>query len=120
MYSVKSDNGWTLTLTLHFHTASSIITGDIQMVKIELIPDLSHCVETVARREYQSLVKNYLQTGKGDDEFEEKVELLRNFLESADFRKLRSDSEQYLLEGQDIKFILYREAGETKCELVRC
>jgi len=105
---------------LHLHTTSCIITDNIQMVKIELVPDLSHCIETVARKEYQGLAKNFLQTGKGDDEFEEKVELLRNFLESADFKKLRSDSEQYLLKGQDIKFILYREGGETKYELIRC
>lgn len=90
------------------------------MVQIELIPDLSHCVETVAKREYQNLVRSYFQAGKGDTEFEEKVELLRNFLESADFRKLRKESEEYLLKGQNIKFILYREQGKTKYKLVRC
>ncbi|HEX75989.1 MAG TPA: hypothetical protein G4O12_05315 [Dehalococcoidia bacterium] len=88
------------------------------MVQVELIPDLSHCIETVAKREYQNLARNYFQAGKGDTEFEERVELLRSFLESADFRKLRKESEEYLLKGQNIKFILYPEDGQTKYKLV--
>lgn len=90
------------------------------MVQIELVPDLSHCVETVAKKEYENLVRTYLQAGKGDSEFEAKVELLRTFLESADFRKLRKRSEEYLLKGQSIKFILCQEEGKTKYKLVRC
>jgi len=90
------------------------------MVEMELIPDLSHCIETVARREHDNLVKSYFQAGRGDAEFEEKVELLRSFLESADFKKLRRESEGYLLNGENIKFILYREEGEARYRLVRC
>jgi hypothetical protein len=90
------------------------------MTQIELVPDLSHCIETLAKREYESLVRSYLQAGKVDIEFEEKVELLRSFLESVDFKKLRQQSESYLLKGQRIKFILYREKGRTKYKLVRC
>jgi len=83
------------------------------MVQIELIPDLSHCIETVARKEFENLARSYLQAGKGGAEFGEKLELLRSFLESADFRKLRQQSEEYLLKGQKIKFILYRERGKA-------
>jgi len=43
------------------------------MVQIELIPDLSHCIETTARREYQNLVRSYLQAGKVDAAFEERL-----------------------------------------------
>ncbi|UCH51880.1 MAG: hypothetical protein JSV54_03815 [Chloroflexota bacterium] len=89
------------------------------MVQIELIPDLCHCIETVARKEYEKLARSYLQAGKGDSDFEDKVELLRDFLESADFRKLRKQSEEYLLKGQNIKFILYRERGKAKHKMVR-
>ena len=107
-------------LILHFHTTSSIISAETAMVQVELIPDLAHCIETVAKREYENLVRSYLQAGEGDTEFEEKVELLRSFLESADFKKLRRESEEYLLNGERIKFILYKEEGETKYRLVRC
>ena len=84
------------------------------MAQIELTPDLSHCIETVAKKEYQSLIRDYLKVGKSDAEFEEKIELLRAFLESADFRKLRKESEEYLLKGQNIKFILYQEEGKAR------
>jgi len=43
------------------------------MVQIELIPDLSGCIETTARRKYENLVRSYLQAGKVDAEFEERL-----------------------------------------------
>jgi hypothetical protein len=110
---------WQPSPVLHFQIVSSIITFRIDMVQVELTPDPSHCIETVARKEYQNLVSGYLQAGKGDSEFEDKVELLRSFLESADFRKLRKQSEEYLLKGQNIKFILYRESGKAKHKMLR-
>jgi len=105
---------------LHSHSVSGIIATEIEMAQVELIPDLSHCIETVAKKEYQNLVSSYLHAGKGSVEFEDNVELLRTFLKSADFKKLRKESEEYLVKGQHIKFILYREEGETKYRLVRC
>ena len=104
---------------LHFDMARSIIDADKKMSQIELIPNLSHCIETVARKEYENLVRSYLQTGKFDEDFEDKVETLRTFLQSADFRKLRQQSDEYLVRGQKIKFILYRERGKIKYNLVR-
>ena len=89
------------------------------MVQIELTPDLSHCIETVARKEFEKLARGYLQDDKTDSDFEDKVELLRSFLESADFRKLRKQSEGYLLKGQEVKFILYREHGKAKYKMLR-
>ena len=90
----------------------------METIRIELVPDPSHCIETVARKEYELLVKKYLTKGEGDNDFEDKVELLRAFLESADFRELRKESEAYLLEGQNIKFIIYSEQGEIRYRLV--
>ena len=87
-------------------------------MEIELVPDLSHCVETMARKEYQELARSYIPECKDDTEFQEKIELLRSFLETTDFRKLRKKSEAYLLKGQKVKFILYREGNETKYRLI--
>jgi hypothetical protein len=110
---------WHLLPVLHFHLASGIITINTEMDQIELVSDLSHCIETVARKEYENLVRRYLQAGKGDSELGEKIEVLRDFLESADFRKLRKQSEEYLLKGQKVKFILYRGHGEVKYKMLR-
>jgi len=87
------------------------------MLQIELIPDLTHCIETVARKEYDDLIKAYLRAGTSDAELEEKIELLRSFLETTDFRKLRQESESYLLQGLKVKFIVYQEDGETRYRL---
>ena len=88
------------------------------MLQIELVPDLNHCIETVARKEYDNLIKAYLRAGKSDAESEGKIELLRSFLETSDFRRLRQESESYLLQGQKVKFIVYQEDGETRYRLV--
>jgi hypothetical protein len=46
------------------------------------------------------------------------MELLRTFLETADFRGLRKESESYILKGQSVKFILYRQDGEVRYRLI--
>jgi len=43
--------------------------------------------------------------------------MLRLFIESADFNKLRSESEKHLLEGKRVKFILHLEEGKPKYEM---
>ncbi|UCB42148.1 MAG: hypothetical protein JSV77_06665 [Dehalococcoidales bacterium] len=76
------------------------------MAVIELIPDLSSCIETVTRREYTDVTRTLLTTTSHDETLREKAELLRLFLESADFRKLRSESEGHLLNGKKVKFVV--------------
>jgi hypothetical protein len=83
-------------------------------VKIELIPTLDLCIEGTARQEYLKSTDEYMQRGNKDKKLEEKIELLRMFLETIDFRKLRADSEKYLVEGKNVKFILYLEKGKPK------
>jgi hypothetical protein len=89
------------------------------MVEVELLPDLSHCIETVAKKEYEDTVRRFL-AGGGDVLLEERLSLLRDFLEEADFRELRRQSEEYLLQGRRVKFVLYREAGELRYKLTAC
>lgn len=92
-------------------------------VKIELIPTLDLCIEGTARQEYKNSAYEYMQSGKRDKKLEKKIELLRIFLETADFRKLRAESEKQLIEGKKVRFILTSEKGkpryEMKCEAAR-
>jgi hypothetical protein len=81
------------------------------MLKVELIPDLTHCIETVARREHTAVLKQLLRPGQGIKELEEKLEILRLFLETADFKRLRAESEKRLLEGRKVKFVVYLDDG---------
>ena len=87
------------------------------MGRIELTPTLSSCIETTAKREYQDCVQRYLQLGEENKELEEKIEHLRMFLESMDFKELRRQSEKYLIEGRNVRFVPYMEDGRPRYEL---
>ena len=84
------------------------------MHKIELVPDLSHCIETVAKKEYQKTVERLLNTVETSKELEEKAEILRLFLQAANFRKLRTESEKYLASGRKVKFVVYSQNGTPR------
>ena len=77
------------------------------MLKIELVPDLTHCIETVAKKEHAAVFKQILTPGQRNKELEEKLEILRLFLERADFKQLRAESERQLIEGRGVKFTVY-------------
>ena len=85
---------------------------------IELFPSPSHCIETAAREAYWNSVNRYMGSGQENKELEQRIELLKSFLESADFRKLRSESESHLIEGKIVKFIIYWESGKPSYEMV--
>ena len=86
-------------------------------MKIELIPTLDLCIEGTARQEYKNSADEYIQRGRKDRKLEEKIELLRMFLETADFRKLRAESEKHLIEGKKVRFILTLEKGKLRYEM---
>jgi hypothetical protein len=86
-------------------------------VKIELVPTLDLCIEGTARQEYKKCANEYMQRGRKDRELEQKIELLRMFLETTDFRKLRAESEKHLIEGKKVKFILTLEKGKPRYEM---
>ncbi len=86
------------------------------MLKVELQAELSRCVETAARDEYQRGLRRLL-AGEGEEPLAEKTELLRLFLETADFGKLRRESERHLVEGKKVAFWVYLEEGTLRYEL---
>jgi len=80
---------------------------------IELFPSLSHCIETTVREEFWNSV-----AGQEDKNLEERIELLKAFLESMDFKKLRSQSERYLIKGKQVKFVISWKEGKPSYEMV--
>jgi len=76
------------------------------MTTIELFPTLEHCIESTAKTEFNRLAAQYLNLGREDPLLEAKLELLRGFLETADFRTLRQESSFYLIVGEKVKFII--------------
>ncbi len=87
------------------------------LARLELVPTLDLCIETTAKREFARVSGEYLERGGRDRELEERAELLRMFLESADFRELRRQSEKHLAEDRKVAFVLHREEGELKWEM---
>jgi hypothetical protein len=85
---------------------------------IELLPDLSHCIETVAKQEFWSSVSDYMANDQENPELKDKIELLKAFLETMDFGKLRSESEQYLIQGKRVKFSVYWEEDKPHYEMI--
>jgi type IV secretory pathway VirB4 component len=86
-------------------------------IRIELIPTLSHCIETIAKREYWRSVDEYLEKRKEDRELEQKIELLRSFFETEGFGILRRQSEKHLMSGKQIKFTLSIRNGKRAHEM---
>lgn len=87
------------------------------MDAIELVPSLSQCIETTARDEFWDSANQYMEGGRKDKRLEEKIELLKAFLESADFKKLRSDSETHLIQGRKVRFIIRWKEGKPSYEM---
>ena len=79
-------------------------------------PELEACVETQVKREYNQTLSALLEKGE-EEKLTEKLEILRLFLESTDFSKLRREYEKYLLEGKQVKIILYSVKGKPEYEI---
>ncbi len=73
-------------------------------------------METQAKRQYNQIARELLRKGE-DKELMEKLEILRLFLESADFNKLRRESEKHLVEGRKVKFTVRQEESKLKYEM---
>jgi hypothetical protein len=81
-----------------------------QPLEIVLEPDLSRCIETAAREEFSHCTRLLLE-GESRSGLVERTELLRLFLETADFGELRRVSEPLLAEGRRVRFTVYDDGG---------
>jgi hypothetical protein len=88
------------------------------MVCIELKPDLSSCIETLSKKEYDRTLSLLLKEGHANEALGERLEVLRLFLESTDFGNLRSQYESYLTEGRKVTFLIYPEKGKVSYKLI--
>jgi len=87
------------------------------MLELELVPTLSQCIETIAKKEYKETVQKLLSTEEVSHKLNEKAEILSLFLQVADFRKIRAESEEHLLQGRNVSLIVYLESGTIKYDM---
>jgi hypothetical protein len=73
---------------------------------------INHCIETEARNEYRRLMDIYFSTDDLEGELDEKIELLRDFLEISDFPKLRT-SDVRLSGGKESDVVIKRSGSGT-------
>jgi hypothetical protein len=73
-------------------------------------------VETKAKGEYQKTLSEILNKGE-DKELQQRLEILRLFLETTDFKQLRKEYETRLIEGKQVKFILHLVKGKPKYKI---
>ncbi len=83
------------------------------MTRIELSPTVEECIETMARRRFHRLTESILRGEKADDATLDEIELLRRFLETADFARLRAGSEKELHSGRSVTFQVFRTHGKV-------
>ena len=87
---------------------------DLPRPCVMLRADGEHCLETAARKEYERLVLSILREEEGE-EAGERLDLLREFLEKADFRSLRASSEARIKEKGEAKALVLRRGEEVGC-----
>jgi hypothetical protein len=75
----------------------------------------NHCIETEARNEYRRLMEIYFSTDDLEGELDDKIELLRDFLENSDFPKLRASDAR--LSGEQKSYVLVKRTGDGAIEL---
>jgi hypothetical protein len=83
------------------------------MVCVEMKPNLSSCIETLSKKEYELTLHLLLKEGHVNEELGQRLEALRLFLESVDFAQLRSQYEAYLTAGRGVTFLIYYEKGKV-------
>lgn len=84
--------------------------------RLNLLPTLDACVETQAKRLHNQTASSLLKT-PDDTALQEQLETLRLFLEQADFKKLRAESEPLLVEGKKVTFTVWREGSKAQWEM---
>jgi len=87
-----------------------------KVAQVELWPELDACIETQAKREYNRVLGELLSKGE-DQGLAQRHDILKRFLESADFNKLRRESEKHLILGKRVKFVVRLKRGRPEYEM---
>ena len=77
---------------------------------ITLPPTLDACVETQARLMYIEILRELLDKSE-KQRLQQKYEILKLFLETADFRKLRAQSEKLFTQNKMVVFTISQKNG---------
>ncbi|MBN1643902.1 MAG: hypothetical protein JW856_03700 [Dehalococcoidales bacterium] len=88
------------------------IKRDMKEKPVYFYPTLDACVETHAKQLYNRTSSELLKN-PDDKLFQQRLETVRLFLESVDFKKLRKEWEKYLVEGKKVAFRVWQKNGKA-------
>jgi len=74
-----------------------------------------HCIETEAKNEFKRLMDSYFCSNSDTDKFEKKIELLREFIDTADFAFLRSSDQR--LSGEISSAVILERNNRGKIDI---
>ena len=77
-----------------------------------------HCIETEAKREFRRLMDAYFDTDDVEGVLDGRIELLRDFLETSDFLRLRSSDRRLSGEGESDVVIRRARNGTIVLEVL--
>lgn len=87
-------------------TVKHMEEGKERTAEVVLTPDPDHCIETVTRNEYRRCINEFFRSDRSNPELEARLETLQRFLEQADFRRLRRESEPSITAGRPVRFLI--------------
>ncbi len=59
-----------------------------------------------------------MAAGCRNKDLEERISILKAFLEQSDFAELRTRSEKHLVEGKRVKFMICGRGGSVDCQMM--
>ena len=59
-----------------------------------------------------------MESEQENEELQQRAELLRAFLETTDFGKLRRESEERLIQGEMVKFVISWQEGKPGYKMI--
>jgi hypothetical protein len=93
--------------------------GEDRTDEVVLAPDRDHCIETAARNEYRRCIDEFFRSERSDPRLEDRLETLQRFLEQADFRLLRRESEPFIAAGRRVRFLIARHGERARWRIDR-
>ena len=69
----------------------------------------NRCIETEAKSLFKKMMDDYFTTDDETGEFEQKIDLLRDFIENSDFKNLRASDER--LSGAEEAVVMLKRSG---------
>lgn len=76
------------------------------------------CIETEARNEFSRLMDTYFQTDDVEGTLDEKIELLREFIENSDFTKLRASDMRFTGDHESTVTIKRNDLGKIVIDVL--